>query len=161
MKFQYRNLFKNQKGQAAVELALVLPILLLILCGIIEVGWLFNNQLMISNLSREGARTGIIYSTNQLQTVQNKIRTMIPNTEKYTVVVSYPNTNHAVDIIVNFNYQARSEYTVEISYSNFAAPRTGDVIVNIVYHARPITPLTGIFVHGDIDLSSKCVMKLE
>lgn len=36
---------RKEDGQAMVEFALILPIFLLILCGIIDFGWLFYNQL--------------------------------------------------------------------------------------------------------------------
>ena len=137
MKIKYRNLFKNQKGQAVVEFTLVLPILLLIICGIIEFGMLFHNQLMISSLSREGARYGVVYSSvdDHLDMVEDKIYSMIiDNTDKYSV---------------------------DVRYSNPAAPRSGDIIVTIKYFATPLTPITGIFTDGEIELSSKTVMKLE
>jgi Flp pilus assembly protein TadG len=47
---------KNQRGQSLVEFALILPLLLLLLMGIIEFGRIFNAYLVISNLSRDGAR---------------------------------------------------------------------------------------------------------
>lgn len=47
---------KNEEGQALVEFALVLPILLLILCGIIDFGWLFYNQYNVDNAARAAAR---------------------------------------------------------------------------------------------------------
>ncbi|SJZ44641.1 TadE/TadG family type IV pilus assembly protein [Selenihalanaerobacter shriftii] len=53
-------LSRNQKGQALVELALVLPVLLLILFGIVEFGRIFHTYLVISNAAREGARKGVI-----------------------------------------------------------------------------------------------------
>ena len=40
---------KRENGQSAVEFALVLPILLLIVCGILDFGWLFYNQLSVEN----------------------------------------------------------------------------------------------------------------
>ena len=56
---------KNEKGQAIVEFALVLPILLLLLCGIIDFGWIFGNQLLANNATREAARyTAIHYYDN-------------------------------------------------------------------------------------------------
>lgn len=51
---------KNQKGAALLEFALVLPILLLLVFGIIEFGLLFYNKQVITNASREGARAGIV-----------------------------------------------------------------------------------------------------
>lgn len=46
----------RDRGAAAVEFALVLPLLLLILLGIFEFGRLFNIQLILSNSAREAAR---------------------------------------------------------------------------------------------------------
>lgn len=46
----------RQDGQGLVEFALVLPILLLLLLGIVQFGLLFGTQLNIENASREGAR---------------------------------------------------------------------------------------------------------
>ncbi len=45
-------------GTATVELALVVPLLLLLLMGIIEFGLLFEDFMLLKNAAREGARTG-------------------------------------------------------------------------------------------------------
>jgi len=50
----------KQAGIAAVEFALVLPLLLLILFGIVEFGVAFYDQAVITNASREGARAGVV-----------------------------------------------------------------------------------------------------
>ena len=42
-----------------MEFALVMPILLLILFGIIEYGWLFTSQIVLTNAVSEGARAGL------------------------------------------------------------------------------------------------------
>ena len=47
---------KNNSGQSMVEFALVLPILLLLVMGIIEFSFIFANYLAMSNASREAAR---------------------------------------------------------------------------------------------------------
>ncbi len=53
---------KNQSGSAAVEFALVLPLLLLVLFGTIEFGILMYDQSVITNAAREGARWGAVRS---------------------------------------------------------------------------------------------------
>ena len=53
----------DQKGAAALEFAIVLPILVLLLFGIIEWGLLLFNQQVLTNASREGARAGIVVRT--------------------------------------------------------------------------------------------------
>lgn len=48
----------RQRGQSLVEMALVLPLLLLILLGIVDLGRVFNAYIVITNASREGALYG-------------------------------------------------------------------------------------------------------
>ena len=52
---------KSEAGQSMVEMALVLPILLLLVGGIMDFGWLFYNQLALTNAAREGARYAVIH----------------------------------------------------------------------------------------------------
>ncbi len=51
---------KAQGGAAAVEFALVLPILLLLVFAILELGLLLYNKAVITNASREAARFGVV-----------------------------------------------------------------------------------------------------
>lgn len=53
----------GQRGQALVEFAIALPVLLILLLGITEFGLLLYNQHVITNASREGARYGIVART--------------------------------------------------------------------------------------------------
>lgn len=53
---------KRERGAAAVEFALILPLLVVLVFGIIEFSILFYNKAMITNASREGARAGIVYN---------------------------------------------------------------------------------------------------
>ena len=47
---------QRDRGAAMVELALVLPILVMLLVGIIEFGRAYNSQVAIQGAAREGAR---------------------------------------------------------------------------------------------------------
>lgn len=51
---------RMRRGAAAVELAVVSPLLFAMLFGIIEFGWLFAVQNTLVNAAREGARLGIL-----------------------------------------------------------------------------------------------------
>lgn len=51
---------RDDHGAAAVEFALLLPIILLILVGTIEFGLMMFTQEVLTNASREAARAGII-----------------------------------------------------------------------------------------------------
>jgi Flp pilus assembly protein TadG len=50
---------KTALGQEAAEFALLLPLLLLVLFGILDLGRLFHAAIAITNAAREGARYGI------------------------------------------------------------------------------------------------------
>jgi Flp pilus assembly protein TadG len=51
---------KTQSGQSAVEFALVLPLLLILLLGILEFGLVLYDKAVITNAAREGARAGVV-----------------------------------------------------------------------------------------------------
>lgn len=47
----------GERGAAVVEFALVVPVLLALVLGIVEFGHIYNAQLVITNAAREAART--------------------------------------------------------------------------------------------------------
>ena len=56
---------RRERGQAIIELALTLPLLLLIVLGIFDFGLMFQKYEVVTNAAREGARVGVLpgYST--------------------------------------------------------------------------------------------------
>ncbi|NLB53889.1 MAG: pilus assembly protein [Syntrophomonadaceae bacterium] len=58
-------MLRNKKGQGLVEMALVLPILLFILMGIIEFGWIFASKLELQHATRDLARYSAINITDK------------------------------------------------------------------------------------------------
>ncbi len=63
---------RTEQGQALVEMALVLPILILIIFGIIEFGRIMNTYLIVTNAAREGARQGVVGGNDTA--VQNAVK---------------------------------------------------------------------------------------
>jgi Flp pilus assembly protein TadG len=55
---------RTRRAAAAVELAVVSPLLLAMLFGIIEFGWLFTVQHTMVNAAREGARLGVLQGSS-------------------------------------------------------------------------------------------------
>ena len=55
-----RRVCGKQRGDAIVEFILVVPILLLILFGIMELGRVLDAWIVVQNAAREGARTGAL-----------------------------------------------------------------------------------------------------
>ncbi len=58
---------RDQRGASAVEFALVVPFLLLIVFGIIVYGMVFAQTLSLSNSARQAARSGVIEGTTCAQ----------------------------------------------------------------------------------------------
>ena len=70
----------RQRGQAAVEMALLLPALVMLAFGIILSGFTFYAFIQVSNAAREGARAGSLWRITQansgltiVQTARNAI----------------------------------------------------------------------------------------
>jgi Flp pilus assembly protein TadG len=59
-----RFLKHRRRGDSIVEFALVMPILLLILFGILEVGRVLDAWIVVKNAAREGARIGTLATTS-------------------------------------------------------------------------------------------------
>jgi len=59
---------RAERGAVAVEFAILLPVFLLLVFGIMDFGHAFYMKQMVSNASREGARYGARYTTNDAGT---------------------------------------------------------------------------------------------
>lgn len=60
----YHQLRKTEKGQAVVEMALILPILLMLVFGIVEFGRILNTYMIVTEISRDAARKGSVGGTD-------------------------------------------------------------------------------------------------
>ena len=54
----------RERGLAAVETAILLPLVVLIVMAVFEYGWLIIKSEQIAGAAREGARTGARYNTS-------------------------------------------------------------------------------------------------
>jgi hypothetical protein len=77
-------LAKDPQGSTVVELAIILPLLVLLLFGIIEFSLLIYNQQIITNAAREGARFGIIVKSPRVENSEIK-NEIINYAQKYLV----------------------------------------------------------------------------
>lgn len=102
---------RKRKGAATVEMAVILPVFVTILLGMIEIGrGLMVGQLM-TNAAREGARLAVVNGTTNTD-VTNQVKTFMQNAAKV----------------------AQADVTVNITISNAAAAgqlasaTTGDLV---------------------------------
>lgn len=126
--------YKNYYGQSLVEFALVLPIILLILLGIVDFGMLFNDYLIITNASREAVRQAVVGATDAQ--IRSKIADMTSTLEQSRVA------------IVITPVQASRHYGDE-------------VWVSITYGHNLVTPILDLALPNPITLEAKTCMRME
>lgn len=97
---------RSDRGAVAVEFALIFPILIVILIGIIEYGSMFNAQLLITGAAREGARAmSVSGSVAQAQSAAvNAAAGLAPALSAANVSVSSPSCTDGSDITVTISY---------------------------------------------------------
>jgi len=76
--------FFNDSGAAAVEFALILPLLLILIIGLIDFGRMGFTQVSVTSASREGARYSSLYSSglSSTQLITDFVQTSSPLTAK-------------------------------------------------------------------------------
>lgn len=127
----------RESGQAMVEFALVLPILLIFLCGIIDFGWIFYNQIAINNACREGARYASVHYTQYLSAPG----TLQTNT-----------TNWVSDSATGITTPL--EITLDTGTS-------GQVTVTVKESVPVLTGITSLVIGDNVDLTATSIMKTE
>lgn len=130
---------RRESGQSAVEMALTLPLLLLLIFGMLEMGWFASTRLVLDNITREGVRSGIIATstTANTQDVIDRINEMKPAYMTNTL-------------------------NITVTYSNPSSFRDGDITVVTTYNLAPLTPLTAFLTEdGTFHLRSECTMKMS
>ena len=95
------------KGAAVVELAVVLPLLLTIVFGIIEFGWVFMVRETLVNSSREGCRVAVLQGSTQ-QAIMEQVAASMAGVglSNYSVRItsSTPaNPNETVQVLIPYS----------------------------------------------------------
>jgi Flp pilus assembly protein TadG len=133
---------RHQRGQSLVEFALVIPLFLVLVFGIIDFGLGLKSWITITNAAREGAR--------------------------YAAVTCGETTDDAAVIAKTEDAAADLSSDVDVTVTNCPGESTESVIVEVEYEYTLITPLGGLlsFLGGaglpsTIALSSSSDMRVE
>ncbi|MDD5262749.1 MAG: pilus assembly protein [Methylacidiphilales bacterium] len=81
----------RRKGQAVVEFALIVPLLLTMMLGIVEFGWLIQNEMTLANAAREAARAAALGNTTTY--IQTRATTMASPLTISTDTMAYSTDN--------------------------------------------------------------------
>lgn len=106
-------LLKDTRGSEVVEMAFMLPLLLAVLAGILDMGFLFNNYLTLTNAAREGARIAALPGTAST-VVEDRVkgylaadgmRTTAVTTTVTPVAIAVPGgTINGIQVVVSYPY---------------------------------------------------------
>ena len=80
-KIKFRILLRDERGLSMVEFAIILPIFLILILGIIEFGVLLYDKAVLTDASREGAREAILYRSPSLSLddINDIVKTTVKN----------------------------------------------------------------------------------
>jgi Flp pilus assembly protein TadG len=132
-----RKIMRERKGQGLVEMALVLPLLLLLLFGIVEFGRVLGAGLMVSHCARDGARYGSVGASDY--EITNRIRTRT----------------------AGILYDEAEPSTLVITITRSGATRGGDIKVNISYPVTLYIPIISSITGNPVMVEGTSVMRLE
>lgn len=127
---------RKARAAAIVEFAVVLPVLLTILFGIIEYGWVFMIRQTLQNAAREGCRVAILSTT----------------------VDPYANVDARVDQVMAPTGLARPTFAVNMTHATVADP-TETIEVTVPYSS--VSLVGGFFGISDYTLRGTCSMRKE
>lgn len=98
----------SEDGAAAVEFALVLPVLLLLILGLIEFSLIFNTQISLTNAAREGARVMAIQNNPALARTAaiNAAVSVNPAVTGGNIAITPANCAAGGTVTVTINYNA-------------------------------------------------------
>lgn len=89
---------RDNRGVSAIEFAIVLPILVILLMGIIEFGWYLNGYITITGAAREGVRAAVLDEEYELAVDQHVNHSISPVTvNSYSLNPENPNKSNFGD----------------------------------------------------------------
>ena len=74
---------KKQKGQSLVEFALVVPLFLLLIFGLIYSGMLFHDYTSLSNIARSAAREAAITTAQALNEIMTTLYDEVDDVDEF------------------------------------------------------------------------------
>ncbi len=175
-------LSRKRRGQGLVELALVLPFLLVLTLGIVDVGMLIADRYNVLYSTREAARVGAasacfspdpdVSILQRVASVLHKPVSDIGHVYIYQVDMAGNTTSefqeyHIITATINgFSYTVVNStwpYTIRHNNINYLAnAKPGDWLeVKVNYTHHPITPVGQLMWGPSVTGSEKTIMRIE
>ena len=108
---------ENEAGASAVEFAIVLPLLVVILFGIVEFSTMLYNKAVLTNASREAARLGILFKSGERDPASEDAEIISAiNTYTASSLVTFGPEQNVATSIAREGFEAGNPLTVSVSY---------------------------------------------
>ena len=103
--------YRSDHGQGLIEFAIILPILLLLLMVIFDVGRSVYTYSVVHNAAREGARSGIIYpyDPNRAIAVARHLTTGL-DPDPARLIITPISTTDTFEMQVSYTFTAATPY---------------------------------------------------
>ena len=111
-----RSRLTNERGQALLETAITLPIVLFVAVAIFEFGRAYQTAQIVTNAAREGARVAILASSNDAA-VRDRVRTYMQGGQLSNWQTATVNINRATTVTVGTSTASASLVTVSYPFS--------------------------------------------
>jgi len=105
---------KNRRGSELVEFALVMPLLLFIVFGIVDFGLAIFDKAVVTNAAREAARAGIVFAPQRLTAAEIGA---VAQTYCATNLVTFGTPGAPTVTVTGAGGASGSELTVVVSYT--------------------------------------------
>ena len=145
-----RGRLRQEEGAELIEMAFVLPLLLLLIGAIIEFGFLFREMNVVTNAAREGARAGVLPEYTADANVANRV-------QQYLNASGIPVTCPSADCVV-------SSPVIDVVAPAPAAPfEAREVQVTILHQYTILGPLASLVggSFSNVPLTGRSVMRIE
>ncbi len=111
--------WKSRAGSEIIEFALVLPLLMILIFGIIDFSIELYNKAVITNASREGARAGIVFQSpaRSATELQTDVTTVVNDYCKTYLITFGGPSSPVVDVSVTLDADGHQQLTATVRYS--------------------------------------------
>jgi Flp pilus assembly protein TadG len=135
---RWRRLTRTDAGQSLLEVALVMPLLLLVAVGIFEFGRAFQTWLVVSNAAREGARVAIL-PTSTVTDVQTRVTAYLQGGQLDNYQNATVNVNQSSTVNIGTGTASSSVVTVNYPFSFIVLNPVANLVASGSTVGAPIT----------------------
>lgn len=133
----------SERGAELIEMVVVLPLLLLVLFGIIDFGFLFQRYVVLTNAAMEGARVGMLPNYTMADAQNRAV--------DYAATGGVPGTVNAVAVVQNVPQPGGGTWP------------SIQVTVTHTYNYQYIGPIASMFggTFSSVNLTTRSIMRRQ